>query len=63
MKKSKTVKIVELLWEVDDLLKQALKLGGHKNPQFTRTIVDAQILLDDAVVYADKRQTLLPKED
>jgi len=58
--KKKRIKRVELLHEADDLLAKALRLGGH-HPCFGEAIVTAQTHIDDAIVWADEKQTLLKK--
>jgi hypothetical protein len=58
--KQKRIKRVELLHEADHLLSLAKRLGGH-HPCFGEAVCDAQVHIDDAIVWADQRQTLLKK--
>ena len=58
--RQKRIKRVHLLQEADSLLREALKLGGH-HPCFGEAVCDAQIHIDDAVVWADRGQTLRKK--
>ena len=58
--KQKRIKRVELLQRADDLLGEAMRLGGH-HPCFGEAIVTAQTHIDDAIVWADRNQTLLKK--
>jgi len=46
--------------EADALLGEALRIGGH-HPCFGEAVCDAQIHIDDAIVWADRKQTLLKK--
>ena len=58
--KQKIVERVKLLHAADRLMREALQVGGH-HPCFGEAVCDAQLHLDDAIVWADKKQTLLPK--
>ncbi len=58
MKKSKITQAVEKLHEADALLREAIQLLP-KNRRFVRYVVDSQVLLDDAIILADPKQTLL----
>ena len=58
--KQRRLKRIELLHEADHLLGEALRVGGH-HPCFGESVCNAQMHLDDAVVWADKKQTLLPR--
>jgi len=57
--KQKRIKRVELLQKADHLLAEAKWLGGH-HLCFGEAVCDAQMHIDDAIVWADRRQTLLP---
>lgn len=56
-KNQKCNKRVELLHAADALLREALKIGRH-HPCFGEAVCDAQIHIDDAIVWADSKQTL-----
>lgn len=58
--RQKLIKRVELLHKADCLMSEALRLGGH-HPCFGEAVCDAQLHLDDAIVWADKKQTLREK--
>ena len=58
--KQKRIKRVELLHQADSILREALKLGGH-HPCFGEAVCDAQLHIDDAIVWADRNQTLRKK--
>lgn len=57
---AKDRKRLELLNQADDLLNQALRLGGH-HPCLGESVVMAQSHIDDAVTWNDRQQTLLKK--
>jgi len=59
--KQKRKQAIKLIQQADGLLGEALRLRIRTNGQFSRAIVDAQLLLDDAITYTDSRQTLLEK--
>jgi len=50
--------IIALIYTADRLLGDALRLNKGKNVRFGRAVVEAQLLLDDATVYVDPKQTL-----
>lgn len=51
--RQKTLKRVELLYQADRLLGEALCLGGY--PCFGESVVNAQTHIEDAIVWADRR--------
>ena len=59
--KQKCVKRVELLHKADRLMSDALRLGKH-HPLFGLAVCEAQMHLDDAVAWADAKQTKLKKD-
>lgn len=58
--KEKCIKRVELLQKADGLLKEALSLGGHHFECGT-SICDAQLHIDDAIVWADRKSNTSQK--
>jgi hypothetical protein len=58
--KQKRIKRVDLLHQADRLMGEALRLSGH-HPCFGEAVCNAQIHLDDAIVWADRGQTLRKK--
>jgi len=57
----KRTKAIRLINQADDLLREVLRLNLKTTAQFSCAIVDAQGILMDAIVYTDRRQTLLKK--
>lgn len=60
MTKSKMIQAVEALHEADTLLRKAILLLP-KNRRFVDAVVESEWHLDEAIVLADPKQTLLKK--
>lgn len=52
--------IVDLIHEADTLLRKAIRRHS-KNRRFVAKVVEAELLLDDAIALADPRQTIIKK--
>lgn len=55
--KSNRIKAIEKIHMADKLLREAIQLLP-KNQRFVRYVVDSQLLLDDAIIFADPKQTI-----